>query len=276
MCGDNASCQHEDNVIPPFKEPVTDEHTVTDNALVTSDDPMHPANIIVELCRLFYTLGWVTGTGGGISMREGQHLPRPLRRPKRAPPPLPNLHPLLQIPNLHPHPPTPPPPPPPRPSACTPLFLQAYLRRRAGACIHTHSMHAVLATLLNGGTQKVWKIRAAEMIKAIPRGGPGVGEVGTEEGKAGRGYFGCFEELCVPIIENRSREEDLREELERAMREYPECCAVLVRRHGVYVWGETVWKAKTQCESLDYLFQLSVEMTRMGLDPNADVKEIVY
>src|SRR5690606_20559863 len=110
------------------------------------------------------------------------------------------------------------------------------------------SIHAVLATLLKGGSEKVWKIRAAEMIKAIPRGGPGVGEVGTAHGRPGRGYFGCFEELQVPIIENRSREEDLREELERAMREFPEACAVLVRRHGVYVWGETVWKAKTQCE----------------------------
>jgi methylthioribulose-1-phosphate dehydratase len=30
-----------------------------------------PANLIPELCREFYKLGWVTGTGGGISMRQG-------------------------------------------------------------------------------------------------------------------------------------------------------------------------------------------------------------
>lgn len=40
-------------------------------ALCQSDDPQHPANLIPELCRLFYTLGWVTGTGGGISIRDG-------------------------------------------------------------------------------------------------------------------------------------------------------------------------------------------------------------
>ncbi len=34
-----------------------------------SDD--HPRKLIPELCRLFYDLGWVTGTGGGISMRVG-------------------------------------------------------------------------------------------------------------------------------------------------------------------------------------------------------------
>jgi methylthioribulose-1-phosphate dehydratase len=27
--------------------------------LVLSDDPQHPANLICELCRNFYTLGWV-------------------------------------------------------------------------------------------------------------------------------------------------------------------------------------------------------------------------
>jgi hypothetical protein len=31
--------------------------------LVISDDPDHPANLIPELCRVMYTLGWVTGTG---------------------------------------------------------------------------------------------------------------------------------------------------------------------------------------------------------------------
>jgi hypothetical protein len=31
----------------------------------------HPRELIPELCRLFYTLGWVTGTGGGISIKHG-------------------------------------------------------------------------------------------------------------------------------------------------------------------------------------------------------------
>jgi hypothetical protein len=28
-------------------------------ALITSHDPHHPANLICELCKKFYTLGWV-------------------------------------------------------------------------------------------------------------------------------------------------------------------------------------------------------------------------
>lgn len=31
----------------------------------------HPRNLIPELCRQFYNLGWVTGTGGGISIKHG-------------------------------------------------------------------------------------------------------------------------------------------------------------------------------------------------------------
>lgn len=34
-------------------------------------DSLHPAALIPELCRSFYKLGWVTGTGGGISLRDG-------------------------------------------------------------------------------------------------------------------------------------------------------------------------------------------------------------
>lgn len=35
----------------------------TGDELVTSHNPEHPANLIPELCKLFWTLGWVTGTG---------------------------------------------------------------------------------------------------------------------------------------------------------------------------------------------------------------------
>jgi methylthioribulose-1-phosphate dehydratase len=43
-------------------------------SLVLSSDPMHPANHICELCRNFYTFGWVTGTGGGVSIKDDKHI----------------------------------------------------------------------------------------------------------------------------------------------------------------------------------------------------------
>jgi methylthioribulose-1-phosphate dehydratase len=42
-----------------------------DKLLIHSQDAEHPANVICELCRLFYDQNWVTGTGGGMSVRDG-------------------------------------------------------------------------------------------------------------------------------------------------------------------------------------------------------------
>ena len=52
-----------------------DNSSTTDpDSLIRSNDPLHPANHISDLCRRFYTLGWVTGTGGGVSIRHGNHI----------------------------------------------------------------------------------------------------------------------------------------------------------------------------------------------------------
>lgn len=44
------------------------------DALITSTDPLHPANHICSLCYQFYGHGWVTGTGGGISIKHEKHV----------------------------------------------------------------------------------------------------------------------------------------------------------------------------------------------------------
>ncbi|KAI5284612.1 Methylthioribulose-1-phosphate dehydratase, partial [Ascosphaera atra] len=97
-----------------------------------------------------------------------------------------------------------------------------------------------------------FEINKIEQIKGIPKG-------------RGKGNLGYLDTLRIPIIENTPFEEDLTGALEEAIEKYPDTYAVLVRRHGIYVWGDTVAKAKTQCESLDYLFQLAVEMHKLGL-----------
>lgn len=94
----------------------------------------------------------------------------------------------------------------------------AYLQRNAGAVIHTHSKSAVMATMLFPG--KEFKCTHLEMIKGI------------RNQKLGRNYR-YDEELVVPIIENTPFEEDLKDRLEQTIKDYPETCAVLVRRHGV-------------------------------------------
>lgn len=141
-------------------------------------------------------------------------------------------------------------PPALKPSQCTPLFLSAFTRRGARCCIHTHSPHAVLVTLLleqqqqgegegeGGDRGREFRINNIEQIKGFARGYP----------HAERGNLGYHDSLRIPVIENTAHEEDLTEFLEDAMERYPDAYAVLVRRHGVYVWGDSVQHAKTQCE----------------------------
>jgi methylthioribulose-1-phosphate dehydratase len=52
--------------------------------------------------------------------------------------------------------------------------------------------------------------------------------------KAALSYLDTLE---VPIIENTPNEEDLKDSMAEAMKQYPDAAAVLVRRHGIYVWG---------------------------------------
>ena len=136
-------------------------------------------------------------------------------------------------------------------SQCTPLFFNAYVMRNAGAVIHTHSQHAVMVTLLY---DKEFRITHQEMIKGI--------KIGSTSKN-----LRYDEELVVPIIDNTPEEQDLKEYMAIAMEKYPDTNAVLVRRHGVYVWGSDWKKAKAMNECYDYLFEIAVKMKQMGMDP---------
>ncbi|EGG24454.1 class II aldolase/adducin [Cavenderia fasciculata] len=193
------------------------------------NDIEHPRTLIPQLCQQFYHLGWVTGTGGGISIKHGKEIYIAASGVQKeriqgddifvmdeqeneisCPSPTKGL----------------------RPSQCTPLFFNAYKMRGAGAVIHTHSKHAVMATLLYTGTE--FEISHQEMIKGIVSG-HGVNAK----------YLQYQDRLVVPIIENTPHERDLKDRMARAMDAYPNASAVLVRRHGLYVWGKDWIQAKT-------------------------------
>ncbi|XP_045064926.1 methylthioribulose-1-phosphate dehydratase isoform X4 [Coregonus clupeaformis] len=242
----------------------TNEDKENGSESTESQDKEHPRVLIPELCRSFYQLGWVTGTGGGLSLRRGDQIyiaPSGVQKERiqpddifvcdveerdiSCPPPWKKL----------------------KKSQCTPLFMNAYTMRgevslfmnaytmrAAQAVIHTHSKAAVMATLFYPG--KEFRITHQEMIKGIRKGTSGTN-------------YRYDETLVVPIIENTPEEQDLKERMALAMEQYPDSCAVLVRRHGVYVWGESWEKAKTMCECYDYLFDIAVQMKQSGMDPSA-------
>ncbi len=58
----------------------------------------------------------------------------------------------------------PPPARPPKLSECSPLFMAAYELRGAGAVIHSHSLNAVMATILDPESSE-FRVTHLEMIK---------------------------------------------------------------------------------------------------------------
>ncbi|KAA8523915.1 hypothetical protein F0562_010338 [Nyssa sinensis] len=118
--------------------------------------------------------------------------------------------------------------------------------RNAGAVIHSHGMESCLVTMINP-VSKEFRITHMEMIKGIQ----------------GHGYY---DELVVPIIENTAHERELTESLTEAIEAYPKTTAVLVRSHGIYVWGDSWISAKTQAECYHYLFDAAIKLHQLGLD----------
>ena len=71
-------------------------------------------------------------------------------------------------------------------------------------------------------------------------------EIEMMKGIEGLGYY---DRLVVPIIENTARERELTDRMAAAIQAHPTTTAVLVRRHGVYVWGRDWVHAKTQADA---------------------------
>lgn len=226
---------------------------MTETSRSDSQHGASTAQRICELCRDFYALGWASGTGGGISIKDEAGIwmaPSGVQKErlraedvflldateldeavvKQA-----AANEALRI------------------SECTPLFYNAYRARDAGAVLHSHSIWAVLAARLASpqGEAGEFRTRGLEMQKGL------------------RGT-GCFDTLRVPIIANTARESQLTESMAAAMADYPDVDAVMVVGHGVYVWGRDWVQAKTQAECLDYLFRAVVEAHRLGLPIETD------
>jgi methylthioribulose-1-phosphate dehydratase len=201
---------------------------------------MKPQRVIADLCRQFYHQGWATGTGGGISVRENGRVymaPSGVQKERIDEDDvfvLDEQGEVIEAPKK----------PGLKVSECSSLFYNAFRLRDAGAVLHSHSINAMLVTLLN---KDVFECTQIEMIKGL----------------TGHGYYDTVQ---VPIIDNTARECDLADRMADAMKAYPKSHAVLVRRHGVYIWGRDWVHAKTQAECYHYLFEAAVRMRQLGLD----------
>lgn len=125
-----------------------------------------------------------------------------------------------------------------RPSAETSLHTVIYRERaHARAILHVHT---VWNTLLSGKFLAVGYVplHGYELLK-------GLAGVATHEHTE-----------RVPIIENTQEYAPLAERLREVLNENGEAHGVLLSRHGLYTWGESVAEARRHLEALEFLFEV--------------------
>lgn len=124
------------------------------------------------------------------------------------------------------------------PSAETRLHLVLYRARpNAGAILHVHTIWNTLLSGIHADAGHV-AIGGYELLK-------GLSGVATHEHVE-----------RVPIVKNSQDFNELTARLADALNEYREAHGVLLSRHGLYTWGESVAEARRHLEALEFLFEV--------------------
>jgi methylthioribulose-1-phosphate dehydratase len=182
-----------------------------------------------------YTRGWVPATSGNFSVRTGQHI---MITPSGLDKGTLTARDLLEIDaegrvvaGYGKSAAT------GKPSAETALHTVIYRERPAvNAILHVHT---IWNTLLSGRFVESGyvAIEGYELLK-------GLAGVKTHE----------YVEK-VPIIDNSQNYFELSGKLADALSGFPETHGVLLSRHGLYTWGESVAEARRHLEALEFLFE---------------------
>ena len=123
-----------------------------------------------------------------------------------------------------------------KPSDESLLHIRIVQERNAGAVLHTHSVwNNVLSDLYasEGGVT----ISGYEMLK-------GLQGVRTHEHSE-----------WLPIIDNSQDMPALAESIAQTLNTHPDAHGFLLRRHGMYSWGETLAQAKRHVEIFEFLLE---------------------
>ena len=123
-----------------------------------------------------------------------------------------------------------------RPSAEARLHVEIVRGRGAGAVLHTHSMWS---TLLSDryAAARGFAIEGYEMLK-------GLEGVTTHEHRE-----------WIPVLENDQDMARLAGEVRGTLFRHPACHAFLLRRHGLYTWGDTLLQAVRHVEIVEFLLE---------------------
>jgi methylthioribulose-1-phosphate dehydratase len=124
-----------------------------------------------------------------------------------------------------------------RPSAETALHLVVARLCRAGTILHTHSVWSTIVSERHARERGLW-IEGYEMLKGL------------------RGVTSHQHREWLPILENDQDIPKLARQFERLLDEHPGAHGFLLRKHGLYTWGENLSEAKRHLEILEFLMEV--------------------
>ena len=123
-----------------------------------------------------------------------------------------------------------------KPSDESLLHIRIVKERGAGAVLHTHS---------------VWNTILSDLY--APQGGVTI--AGYEMLKGLQGVRTHEHSECLPIVDNSQDMPALAESIAQTLKEHPGAHGFLLRRHGLYSWGETLAQAKRHIEIIEFLLE---------------------
>ncbi|SHF14393.1 methylthioribulose-1-phosphate dehydratase [Seinonella peptonophila] len=129
-----------------------------------------------------------------------------------------------------------------RVSAETSLHCQVYEQTDAGCCLHIHTVdNNVISELY--AEQGYITFRNQELIKAF-------------------GIWDQDGEITLPIIENHANMELLTQAFAQAIS--AESYGVLIRNHGITVWGKDAFTAKKHLEAFEFLCSYELKLRQFA------------
>lgn len=123
-----------------------------------------------------------------------------------------------------------------RPSDESPLHIRIVKERDAGAVLHTHSIWSTVLSDLYAEDAGL-AIEGYEMLKGL------------------KGVKTHKHTEWLPILENSQDMLALADTVGDILRQHENIHGFLLRRHGLYVWGDTLAQAKRHVEILEFLLE---------------------
>ena len=197
-----------------------------------ADDFPELASNLAAIARNFHARGWLLGTSGNLStvvQREPLRLamsPSGVDKGDLSPDQMLTIDEDARIVNQDSG----------KPSDESLLHIRIVKERGAGAVLHTHS---------------VWNTILSDLY--APQGGVTI--AGYEMLKGLQGVRTHEHSECLPIIDNSQDMPALAESIAQTLKEHPGAHGFLLRRHGLYSWGETLAQAKRHIEILEFLLE---------------------